>query len=113
MKATDAAAEPSSNAAASRSARGRRTDLADDGRALFRRLGLGRAREAAAPDEPGEQEDGGEHAAGEAHARLPISRMTSTSAAPASSQATMPSGIGPMLPMPQPPRSGGVRVDRT
>ena len=39
--------------------------------------------------------------------RSPSSRAISSSAAAASSHATMPSGIGPIRPMPQPPRSSG------
>src|SRR4029453_8739664 len=39
--------------------------------------------------------------------RSPITRATSSSAPPASSHATIPSGIGPMLPRPQPPRPSG------
>ena len=50
---------------------------------------------------------------GSAHgARSPISARDARAAtAMASNHATMPSGIGPMLPMPQPPRSSGWRVD--
>jgi hypothetical protein len=45
--------------------------------------------------------------------RSASSRITSSSAVPARSQATIPSGIGPRWPMPQPPRSSGWRAYAT
>ena len=45
---------------------------------------------------------------GRAGVRSPSSRAITSSAAIASSHATIPSGIGPIRPMPQPPRSSGV-----
>ena len=40
--------------------------------------------------------------------RSPISRATSSTNGMATNQTTMPSGTGPIWPIPQPPRSGAV-----
>src|SRR5205823_12794521 len=64
-------------------------------------------RPAAAAEQQDERRD--EPAPGRAHAWIlrPMTVQTPTSAAPAKSQATSPSGTGPMWPIPQPPRSSG------
>jgi hypothetical protein len=49
-------------------------------------------------------------AAGHVGERSPMMRATPTSTSAASSQATIPSGIGPRWPMPQPPASSGWRA---
>jgi hypothetical protein len=68
------------------------------------------------PASPEQQHDRGEQPAGEAAHEpglRPIAVATATRAAAATSHVTIPSGIGPTWPSPQPPASVGSRVRRT
>src|SRR3954465_80744 len=81
-----------------------------------RRLALGllvRLDALLAPAQPVDQGEQGEQDALHERSRLPITMQVAIRTKVASSQVTIPSGKGPMFPIPHPPRSGGCWVSRT